>query len=122
MKRLEKINNAIEHPLDYLGLAGLVEERYRALLREVDQFCEEELHTDSFMDYYKRAEFPYYLLPKLKKLDIGGYFVPAPYGKELPLLIQGLLVATIASHDVGISTFLFLQLPLSARTISLLGS
>ena len=38
------------------------------------------------------------------------------------MLIQCLLVAIIASHDAGISTFLFLQLPLSARTISLLGS
>jgi len=80
------------------------------------------LHNDKFLEHYRKAEFPYYLLPKLRKIDIGGYFVPAPYGKELPLLIQGLLVATIASHDVGISTFLFLQLPLSARTISLLGS
>ena len=32
------------------------------------------------------------------------------------------MVALIASHDTGVSTFLFLQLPLSARTISLLGS
>jgi len=39
MKRLEKISNTIEHPLDYLSLTALVDKRYRDLLREVDQFC-----------------------------------------------------------------------------------
>jgi len=77
------------------------------------------LHNDKFLEHYRKAEFPYYLLPKLRKIDIGGYFVPAPYGKELPLLIQGLLVATIASHDVGLSIFLFLQHRHVAKMISL---
>lgn len=62
------------------------------------------------------------MLPHLHQLAIAPYFVPAPHGQELPLLTQGLIIATIAAHDPGFSTFLFLQLPLSARTIALLGS
>jgi len=40
----------------------------------------------------------------------------------MPLIVQGLIIATLAAHDLGISTFLFLQLPLSAKSISQLGS
>lgn len=92
------------------------------MLQKVEEFCQKHLHTEQFLECYEKAEFPYYLLPLIAELNITQYFVPAPYGKELPLMVQGLLVATIAAHDLCISTFLFLQLPLSARTISLLGS
>jgi hypothetical protein len=33
MKRLNRISTAIEHPLDYLGLTGLVETKYQDVLR-----------------------------------------------------------------------------------------
>ena len=122
MNRLKQIKGDIGHPLNFLGLLDLVEEKYRDLLRKVEQFCLEHLHSEQFLTCYQKAEFPYYLLSKLDELDIAGYFVPAPYGKELPLLVQGLLISIVAVHDLGVSSFLFLQLSLSARTISLLGS
>jgi len=53
---------------------------------------------------------------------IGSYFIPEPYGKEAPLLTQGLILATIGQYDLGIATFLFLQLPLAGRTVWQLGS
>ena len=38
------------------------------------------------------------------------------------MLEQGLILATLAQYDIGIATFLFLQLPLCGRTVHLLGS
>jgi alkylation response protein AidB-like acyl-CoA dehydrogenase len=122
MKRLKQIWEGLGHPLDYFGLGALVGEDDRVVLRRVEQFCQEELHSEGFMNYYRKAEFPYYLLLKINELGITGFFVPEPYGKERSLLLQGLIIATVASHDLGMSTSLFLQLPLSARTLSLLGS
>lgn len=37
-------------------------------------------------------------------------------------MVQGLIVASIAQFDLGVSTFLFLQLPLAGRTVFTLGS
>jgi hypothetical protein len=62
------------------------------------------------------------LLPHLQELDIGKYFIAKPYGEELPLAVQGAIIATVAQFDLGISTFLFLQLPLVGRTIFALSS
>jgi glutaryl-CoA dehydrogenase len=36
--------------------------------------------------------------------------------------VQGAIIASLAQFDLGISTFLFLQLPLAGRTIFKLGS
>ena len=38
------------------------------------------------------------------------------------MLEQGLILATLAQYDIGIATFLFLQLPLCGRTVYQLGS
>ena len=78
--------------------------------------------TQKFYDHYDQCLFPDYLIPHLQDLEIGKYFIPKPYGEELPLLVQGMLIATIAQYDLSLSTFLFLQLPLVGRTIYKLGS
>jgi hypothetical protein len=62
------------------------------------------------------------LIPELQKLNLGRYFIPAPEGTPLPLSVQGLIIATLAAHDVSISTFFFLQLSLAAKNVAQFGS
>lgn len=88
----------------------------------MEEFGKKHLTTQEFYTHHEEARFPDYLIPHLQALEIGKYFVPKPYGEELPLIVQGAIIATLAQFDLGFSTFIFLQLPLTGRTLYKLGS
>ena len=69
-----------------------------------------------------KAEFPFYLVEELKKVDIAKFFVPPPYGAKFSLIGQGVMLATLAEYDMGFATFLMLQAPLCGNTLNMLGS
>ena len=88
----------------------------------MEEFGKKHLTTQEFYKHHEEARFPDYLIPHLQELDIGKYFMAKPYGEELPMIMQGAIIATLAQFDLGFSTFIFLQVPLTGRTLYKLGS
>lgn len=73
--------------------------------------------TPKIHDLVEKAEFPEYLIPKLKEIDILQYFFLPPYGKPLSTAAQGCIAAEFARGDAGISTMLMVDWGLLGHTI-----
>ena len=70
----------------------------------------------------ENAEFPEYLVPKLKEFNPYQHFFKPPYGKPLSTGAQGMLIAELARGDAGVSTMVLVQWALLGFTVEALGS
>lgn len=77
---------------------------------------------ESIIPYVEKAQFPDYLIPKLRKLGVSKYFFKKPYGAQGSILLQGIITAELARGDAGVASMWVVDLGLLGYTIELLGS
>lgn len=70
----------------------------------------------------ENAEFPEYLVPKLRELNPYDKFFLPPYGKPFSTAGRGMLIAELARGDSGVATMVLVQYGLLGFTIEALGS
>lgn len=106
---------------DFYNLDLKLTEEQRKLQIEVRNFMEDEVRP-LVNDHWNRAEFPFEIIEKFKKLNITG--VPYEgYGcPNLPFLMEGIIAQEIARVDVSISTFFGVHSGLAMGSIYLCGN
>ncbi|MDR9457941.1 MAG: acyl-CoA dehydrogenase family protein [Salegentibacter sp.] len=106
---------------DFYDLDLKLTEEQRKLQMDVRNFMEDEVRP-LVNDHWNRAEFPFEIIEKFKKLNITG--VPYEgYGcPNLPFLMEGIIAQEIARVDVSISTFFGVHSGLAMGSIYLCGS
>ncbi|MGM0932744.1 MAG: acyl-CoA dehydrogenase family protein [Bacteroidota bacterium] len=106
---------------DFYDLDLKLTEEQRKLQMDVRNFMEDEVRP-LVNDHWNRAEFPFEIIDKFKKLNITG--VPYEgYGcPNLPFLMEGIIAQEIARVDVSISTFFGVHSGLAMGSIYLCGS
>ncbi len=106
---------------DFYNLDLKLTEEQRKLQMEVRNFMEDEVRP-LVNDHWNRAEFPFEIIEKFKKLNITG--VPYEgYGcPNLPFLMEGIIAQEIARVDVSISTFFGVHSGLAMGSIYLCGN
>lgn len=70
----------------------------------------------------EKAEFPEFILPKLKELNILEYYFNPPYGKPFSSAGKGCVAAELARGDAGLATMLMVDWGLLGFTIECFGS
>ena len=120
-EQIKKTPKIVSSSWEYLDLHELLtpeEEKFRQQWRH---FLETEV-KDSIIPYVEKAQFPDYLMPKLREIGIGKYFFAKPYGHGTSSLFQGVLMAEAARIDAGVSTMMVVQFGLLGSTIEMLAS
>ena len=93
----------------------------RAIQMKVRNFMETEVEPIA-NDYWKRAEFPMDLIPKLAKLNISGVAYEGYGCPNLTCVMEGVIAEEIARVDVSISTFFGVHSGLAMGSIYICGS
>ncbi|CAD7698284.1 unnamed protein product [Ostreobium quekettii] len=106
---------------DVMGFDDLLPEDARAVRRRVREFMAAEV-APKIAGYWERAEFPFEVLPELKKLNIGGLSVKYPGCSGLSTLGTGMVMAEMARVDASLSTFVMVHASLAMHTIELMGT
>lgn len=106
---------------DFYDIGYMLSADERALQLKVRAFMEKEIRPIA-NDYWRRAEFPHHILPKLAELDICGityrdYAVPLR-----SCVAEGILAMEMARVDASMATFFGVQSGLVMGSIYLLGS
>lgn len=70
----------------------------------------------------ENAEFPEYLIPKLRAINPLEKFFKPPYGNPFSTAGQGVALAELARGDAGVATMLVVQWGLLGFTVETLGS
>lgn len=106
---------------DFYDIGHTLSPEERKLQLSVKAFMEQEVKPIA-NDYWRWAEFPHHLLPKLAALDICGVTYA---GYSTPLrscLMEGVLAMEMARVDVSFATFFGVQSGLVMGSVYLLGS
>lgn len=93
----------------------------RQIQLKVRQFMETEVEPIA-NEYWKKAEFPFELIPKLAKLNLCGVAYEGYGCPNLPFIMEGIIAEEIARVDVSISTFFGVHSGLAMGSIYLCGS
>lgn len=93
----------------------------RQIQLKVRQFMENEIEPIA-NEYWKRAEFPFEIIPKLAALNICGVSYEGYGCPNLPFIMEGIIAEEIARVDVSISTFFGVHSGLAMGSIYLCGS
>ncbi|MHA7941534.1 acyl-CoA dehydrogenase family protein [Formosa sp. 3Alg 14/1] len=93
----------------------------RAIQMKVRNFMETEVEPIA-NEYWKRAEFPMEIIPKLAKLNISGVAYEGYGCPNLSFVMEGVIAEEIARVDVSISTFFGVHSGLAMGSIYLCGS
>lgn len=72
----------VDSSIEYLRFNELLTPEEDAIRKHVRKFAETEI-APYINDYVERAEFPEFLLPKIREVNLFDYFLKAPYGKGL---------------------------------------
>jgi alkylation response protein AidB-like acyl-CoA dehydrogenase len=67
--------------------------------------------------YVEEAQFPEYLLPKIRSLNLLHYFFKPPYGLGFKTTALGTIIAELARGDTGVCTMVLVQWGLLGSTI-----
>lgn len=110
----------INHP-DFFMLDTELDENEIALRDKIRTFGMEHVRP-IINDYWERAEFPYELLPELKKLGIVGSFVQGYGAPGFSRRAAGLLARELGRIDGSITTFLGVHANLAMGSVYLLGN
>ncbi|MEZ4793847.1 MAG: acyl-CoA dehydrogenase family protein, partial [Gelidibacter sp.] len=89
---------------DFYDLDLKLNQQQRAIQMKVRNFMETEVQPIT-NDYWKKAEFPFEIIPKLAKLDICGVAYEGYGCPNLPFIMEGIIAEELARVDVSVSTF-----------------
>ncbi|CDF78630.1 glutaryl-CoA dehydrogenase [Formosa agariphila KMM 3901] len=93
----------------------------REIQMKVRNFMETEVEPIA-NDYWKRAEFPMEIIPKLAELNITGVAYVGYGCPNLSFVMEGIIAEEISRVDVSISTFFGVHSGLAMGSIYLCGS
>ena len=101
---------------DFLGVLDTLSTEERARFETLRRFFQDEVRPDS-VDFWRRGEFPFHLIPEFAKLPMAGVGMePASY------LLRGLLISEITRADLSTGILFGVHNELFMGAIDLLGS
>ncbi len=106
---------------DFYDLDLKLTQEQRAIQMKVRNFMETEVQPIA-NDYWKKAKFPFEIIPKLAALNICGVAYKGYGCPDLPFLMEGIIAEELARVDVSISTFFGVHSGLAMGSIYLCGS
>ncbi len=107
---------------DFYDIQSLLPEAERKILVRVREFMLSEVKPIA-NEFWLKAEFPFQILPSLKKLDIvGTTFDKSVGGQGRSYLLEGMIGEEIARTDTSICTFFGVHSGLAMNSIDLCGS
>ncbi len=106
---------------DFYNIGHTLKPEERALQLKVRAFMEKEIKP-IVNDYWRRAEFPFHIIPKVAELDICGITYEGYNNPVRSYLMEGVLAMEMARVDVSFATFFGVQSGLVMGSIYLLGS
>ena len=106
---------------DFYNIGHTLKPEERALQLKVRAFMEKEIKP-IVNDYWRRAEFPFHIIPKVAELDICGITYEGYNNPIRSYLMEGVLAMEMARVDVSFATFFGVQSGLVMGSIYLLGS
>jgi glutaryl-CoA dehydrogenase len=124
MKMLQQGSKKKELPPidgDFYHLGESLNEDDRALQLKVRAFMETEVKPIA-NKYWRKAEFPFEIIPKLAALNICGITYEGYGCAGKSFLLEGILAMEMARIDTSIATFFGVQSGLVMGSIYLLGS
>lgn len=106
---------------DFYDIGHTLQPGERQLQLRVREFMEREIKPIA-NDYWRRAEFPFHILPKLAELDLCGITYKGYHQPLRSCLMEGVLAMEMARVDVSFATFFGVQSGLVMGSLYLLGS
>jgi glutaryl-CoA dehydrogenase len=106
---------------DFYDIGHTLSPEERQLQLKVRAFMEKEIRP-LVNDYWRRAEFPHHVLPKLAELNICGITYEGFSVPQRSCLMEGILAMEMARVDVSFATLFGVQSGLVMGSIYLLGS
>ncbi|KAF2071301.1 hypothetical protein CYY_007376 [Polysphondylium violaceum] len=111
-----------EFSIDYYQFSDLLTPKEREIREKAKDFVKNNLDLDQLNKYYEKAEFPFFLLDKLKKLgwvgaNIKDYGCPGMGAGEL-----GMVALELSKTSTDLSTFYCILLNISMLPIFYCGS
>jgi glutaryl-CoA dehydrogenase len=93
---------------DFYDIGHTLTPDERALQLSIRAFMEKEIKPIA-NDYWRRAEFPYHIIPKLAALNICGITYEGYSSPLRSYLMEGILAMEMARVDVSFATFFGVQ-------------
>ena len=126
MKMLTEKSKKGQHQLppidgDFYDMDLKLPQEHREIQMRVRNFMEDEVNPIA-NKYWKKAEFPKQLIPKMAKLNICGVAYKGYGCPNLPFIMEGIIAEELARVDVSISTFFGVHSGLAMGSIYLCGS
>ncbi len=126
MKMLTEKSKKGQHKLppidgDFYDLDLKLTQEQRAVQMKVRNFMEKEIDPIA-NDYWKKAQFPLEIIPKLATLNICGVAYKGYGCPDMPFIMEGIIAEEMARVDVSISTFFGVHSGLAMGSIYLCGS
>lgn len=106
---------------DFYDMDLKLTQEQRQIQMKVRNFMEEEIAPIA-NKYWKKAEFPHEIIPKMAELNICGVAYEGYGCPNLPFLMEGIIAEELARVDVSISTFFGVHSGLAMGSIYLCGS
>jgi glutaryl-CoA dehydrogenase len=106
---------------DFYDIGHTLKPEERTLQLKVRTFMEKEIKPIA-NDYWRRAEFPFHIIPKVAELDICGITYEGYNNPVRSCMMEGILAMEMARVDVSFATFFGVQSGLVMGSIDLLGS
>ena len=89
---------------DFYDLDLKLTQEQREIQMKVRDFMEQEIAPIA-NDFWKKADFPIEIIPKLAELNICGVAYKGYGCPDLPFVMEGIIAEELARIDVSISTF-----------------
>jgi glutaryl-CoA dehydrogenase len=112
---------ALSRGTDFFDISAQIDERERALLARVRDYCDTEVAPVA-NDYWERAEFPAPLVAGYRALGVAGGTLRGYGCPGLSPVAEGMVAAELARGDGSIATFNAVHSGLAMATVGLLGS
>ncbi len=107
--------------VDYYAIDDLLTPAERDVRDRARSFVDAEV-TPVINDYCERAEFPFFLIDKLKTLNVAGGPLTGYGCPGMSMIASGLLAAELARGDGSVTTFFGVHSGLAMGAIGLFGS
>ncbi|MHC2467194.1 acyl-CoA dehydrogenase family protein [Bradyrhizobium embrapense] len=105
---------------DFYGIASVLDDKERALLRRVREFTEGVV-APVIEEFWSRDEFPFAIIPKMAEIGIGGVGYQGYGAAGGSWLLNGFVAMELARVDCSVATFWGVHTGLSAGSIYLCG-
>jgi glutaryl-CoA dehydrogenase len=112
---------ALSRGTDFFHIAEHLDERERALLQRVRNYCDTQVAPVA-NDFWERAEFPAPLVAGYRELGVAGGTLTGHGCPGLSPVAEGFVAAELARGDGSIATFNAVHSGLAMAAVGLLGS